>query len=168
MNLYYPNGAPYFGVFKEIFIPGQGNKAYDPPTSPLYTIEEQDNELPSAHKIYMNSMTEYDAAMKLFGSFKYWKEMLKGSIKIRALIEEWREEKMLRDQDKARRILWEEAEKGNIGAARVIYEAKKEEAQQKAAMREQRNKESSEQEVLEDRLHRLNQLKKNSKLTIIK
>ena len=114
---------------------------------------------PSAHTVYMDENTEYDAAMALTGSFDYWRTMLKSSTKIRKQIEIWREEKSLKDQAKARGILWREAEKGNTSAAKIIYEAKKEEQELKRREKAQTVRDTRETELLAERLRRLTDLK---------
>ena len=157
MNLYYKDGSPFYGIFREIIIPGQHHR--DEKRFPIYTIKEKSDTLYSAHEIYMAAQTEYDAALQLVGSWRFWKEMLKASVKIRRLVSEWREEKMLIDQTKARKLMWDAALKGNAGAAKFIYEAKKEEANQKKSQQERQEREFQDQEVLKDRLSRITKLK---------
>lgn len=156
-KFYYSDGVPFHGIFREIPMSGQWIK--EEPKAPLYTIAEEDDDLPSAHKIYMNSMNEYDAATQLTPSWSYWTFMLKTSIKIRRMVESWREEKMLRDQMKAKRLLWEQAEKGNIQAQKLLYESKKEEAQLNRVRRQKEQQENKEQDVLEGAYARLKAVK---------
>ena len=137
-------------------MPGQTGKEK---LSPIYTINEKSDELPSAHEIYMNALTEYAAAHQLVGSWDYWKKMLKSSVRIRRMVNEWREEKLLIDQNRARELMWKAAETGNASAARFLLEAKKEEASQKKAQKEDSLKLASEQEILKQRLDRLTNLK---------
>ena len=156
-KFYFSDGTPFYGIFKEIPMSGMWSKGEE--KQPLYTIEEVDTDLPSAHYIYMNSVNEYDAAMKLVPTWAYWKQLLKGSIKVRRQVEDWREEKMLRDQAKAKNLLWEQAEKGNFQAQRVLYESKKEESDLKRQRRNQEERQSKEKDVLEGTLERLSKLK---------
>ena len=157
-DFYLDNGHPFNGIFKEIPPNGVSKiKGRIPP--PVYTILPEDNELPSAHKIFMESMNEYDAAMKLVPSWEYWKNMLRTSVRIAKLIDEWREEKLLKDQAAARQMLWDQAKKGNVSAQRILYESKKEEAAQKRQQKEIRNREIKEQEILEERLATITNLK---------
>jgi len=157
-KFYYGNGTPFHGIFKEIPMSGAQNVPADP-MDPLYTIDTEDGDLPSAHKIYMESLNEYDAALKLVPSWPFWRQMLKTSVKIRRLISDWREEKLLKDQAAARAMLWEQAQKGNVSAQRILYESKKEEAEQRRKEKETKSIEAKEQSVLEARLERLTNLK---------
>lgn len=155
-RFHYEDGMPFYGIFREIPMSGQTTKEYKPA---LYTIAEQDDDLPSAHRIYMNSQTEYDAALKLTNSWDYWKGMLRTSSKIRKVIEEWREEKMLKDQTVAKKMLWEAAENGNASAQRILYEAKKEEREMAARQKVKNKKAEKESAMLQDRIDRLTELK---------
>ena len=137
-------------------MPGQTGKER---LDPIYTINEKSDSLPSAHEVYMNALTEYSAAQQLVGSWDYWKKMLRSSVRIRRLIDEWRGEKLLIDQTRARELMWKAAETGNASAARFLLESKKEEAAQKKAQTEDSLKLASEQEMLKQRLDRLTALK---------
>lgn len=155
-DLHYDDGVPFYGIFREIPMSGQYDKEYK---APLYTIREQDDDLPSAHKIYMSCQTEYEAAQELTGSWEYWKGMLRTSSKIRKVIEEWREEKMLRDQTRAKKMLWEAAENGSPSAQRLLYEAKKEEREMAAKQKVKNKAAERESEMLQSRIDRLTELK---------
>ena len=157
-RFYYENGNEFYGIFREIPMSGS-NCAIGVIPEPTYTIEEEDTDLPSAHKIYMDSMNEYEAARKLVPSYTFWKNMLKTSIKVRRLIEEWREEKMMMDQAAARRLLWEQAQKGNVTAQRILYESKKEEQQQRIAQARAAVEDKRQQELAEQTLTRLKVVK---------
>jgi hypothetical protein len=87
---------------------------------PLYTLGEQEiNGLPSAYKIYMSSVDEYEAALKLVGSIFHWQELCKKSWFMEHVIQ-WREHMALRDFSLAKRITLEEAEDGDGPAARHL------------------------------------------------
>ena len=154
-KFYYSDGIPFHGIFREIQLSGQYTKEEK---EPLYTILEEDDDLPSAHRIYMESMNEYDAAMKLVPTWTYWNTMLKHSVRIRHQVESWREEKLLRDQARAKAMLWAQAEKGNISAQRVLYESKKEEAEQRRRQSEQNKRSQKEQSVLGEAFEKLGKL----------
>jgi len=155
-ELYYEDDTPFYGLFKEIPMSGQ---AFKQKLEPLYTIKEYDTDLPSAHRIYMASQTEYAAAMELTGSWEYWRGMLK-SIKIRRVINLWREEKLLQDQSRARELLWKVAiENNNVSAMKVLYESKREEAAQRKRSTAEDVQQAQEREILTERLNRLTQLK---------
>ncbi len=156
MELYYTDGMPFHGIFREIPMPGQTGKEK---LSPIYTINEKADSLPSAHEIYMNSLTEYEAAMKLVGTWKYWKGMIKSSVRIRKLVNDWREEKLLIDQNRARELMWQAAQKGNASAARFLLESKKEEAVQKKVQKQLDEKDANEIDVIRGSIERLHTLK---------
>ena len=155
-SFHYDDGSPFHGIFREIRLTGQYMKEYKPP---VYTIAEEDDDLPSAHKIYMASQTEYDAAIAMVGSWPFWKNMLKASSKIRAVVEDWREEKMLMDQSKAKEMLWEAAQKGNASAQRILYESKKEERAIASKQKKANIQAEKETAMIQDRLDRLTDLK---------
>tara|TARA_Y100000114_G_scaffold43216_1_gene38659 strand:- start:9902 stop:10399 length:498 start_codon:yes stop_codon:yes gene_type:complete len=114
-----------------IFILGRAGEATGEERG-VYTLEE-------GRQVFLNSATEYEAAMQLVTSWDHWKAV-RNSPMNRGYIEAWLEEKNLADQTKARKKLMAAAEEGNVGAARLIYEAKKEEA-------EQRRKEKAQKEI---------------------
>lgn len=100
---------------------------------PLYTMREAPHKgLPSAYQIYMYSDSEYDAAMKLVGSWAHWQRLLACPAFMKGPedafswtgLEDWRTEKELRDQANAYMQLKEAAESGNVQAQRLIYEGK--------------------------------------------
>ena len=155
-KFYYSDGVPFHGIFREIPMSGQWIK--EEPKEPVYTIDTKDTDLPSAHQIYMNSMNEYDAAVKLTPSWEYWQGMLK-SVTIKRMIENWREEKMLKDQAAAREMLWEQAKKGNVSAMKVLYESKKEEAEQKRRMSRAQQEDLRHQQLAEATISRLKVVK---------
>jgi len=157
-NFYYENGNNFYGIFREIPMNGANNVVGVIPEA-VYTILEEDDTLPSAHKIYMNSMNEYEAAKQLVPTWDYWKEMIKASLKIRRMIEAWREEKMLKDQAEARRMLWEQASKGNVSAQKILYESKKEEQQQRQAQARAAMEDKHQQQMAEQVLGRLKVIK---------
>lgn len=156
-KFYFNNGTPFFGIFRENPVNFHFSLEQK---EPVYTIEEEDNDLPSAHKVYMESMNEYEAAMKLVPSWAFWKQMLRQSVKVRRMLDEWREEKLMKDQAKAKRMLWEQAENGNIQAQRLLFESKKEEAQLRQSERGNRARSEKEKDVLEGALDKITSLKR--------
>lgn len=106
----------------------------------VYSAEE-------ARQVYLECDTEYEAAMRFVTSWEHWKEIAK-SKHCKPLIDLWREEKLLQDQTEARKMLLKSARTGNLTAARVIYEAKKEEAQSKQAKKTQKLVDRQEEEIL--------------------
>ncbi len=101
---------------------------------PLYTMREHSyKELPSAYMIYMSAGGEYEAAMKLVGSWSHWQRLQKvkafmygvpESMQWRGL-ESWREEKELKDRAEAYNQLKTAAERGNVQAQKIVFEGMK-------------------------------------------
>lgn len=106
----------------------------------VYTFEE-------GRRVFLESATEYEAAMRFVTSYEHWKAIAK-SAHCKPMIELWREEKLLADQTKARQQLLKAADNGNLTAARVIYEAKKEERSQKERVKAQKQADQREEEIL--------------------
>lgn len=93
-----------------------------------YNLKELDTEKSlSMYKIYMEEDTEYDAAMRLLGSWRLW-EILCASSWFKPYKAKWDEERKVRDKAEARKILMDEARNGSVTAARVIYDEDKKRA----------------------------------------
>lgn len=156
--------SPYrLDIFDTISLSGANNmteKSYRPP---LYTTETKDtNGLVSAHRVYMDSTSEYEVAIKLVGSWDHWQYMLQHSKKVRLMIEDWREEKDLLDKTTAKELLWISAQKGSVTAQKALYEYRKQEIKvEKLTKRQQAQKASEEEEdqreteLLRERLKRV-------------
>lgn len=101
---------------------------------PLYTMRETPySGLPSAYLIYMTSGSEYEAAMKLVGSWSHWERLQKvkafmhgvpESMQWRGL-ESWRSEKELKDKAEAYNLLKESARSGNVAAQKIVFDGAK-------------------------------------------
>lgn len=104
--------------------------------TPLYTLKEntytcpRGNTMPSAYQIYMHSVDETDAALKLVGSLRHWRRLLHlnwfmegdQTIGFEGL-NQWREDKRALDASLARRALQQEAYvSGNVTAARTLLQ----------------------------------------------
>ena len=94
----------------------------------IYTLSEEEKfGLPSAYQIYMNSVDEYDAALKLVGTVAHWKRLLnctwfmegKGVPGFPGLLS-WREDKLAKDASDARRTLMDQIQRGNVSAAQSL------------------------------------------------
>lgn len=91
-----------------------------------YTLKYQDFVGPDGHRyksmyqIYMNCDSEYEAAIKILGSFPHWKKLKRCSW-FHDHIEKWEEERNIRDEAIARSILVKLAETGNVTAARTLF-----------------------------------------------
>lgn len=98
---------------------------------PLYTMREQEwKGLPSAYRIYMASHSEYEAAMKLVGSWNHWQRLLKIPTFMDGPREamnwsglhQWREEKEIQDRAQAYVQLKDNAQEGNVQAQKMIFD----------------------------------------------
>lgn len=116
---------------------------------PSYTLKLRDYQppgidsvLPSAYKIYMDAVDEYDAAIKLVGNMANWDALcsldwfMNGN-KLPAAshlgLKTWREHKQAKEKSKAMALLQEKAENGDTNAAKTILaEAKGEKPKKKA------------------------------------
>lgn len=99
---------------------------------PLYSLTEDEREgLPSAYQIYMHSVDEYDAAMKLVGSMRHWRKLCKLDWFLEGIpdkmfegLKQWREDMKYRDASTAKRQLMSAANstRGDTAAARKILD----------------------------------------------
>jgi hypothetical protein len=115
-----------------------------------------------AREVYLSCDTEYEAAMKFVTNWEHWKAVAEAP-HAKKMIDAWREEKLMMDQTKARKMLLKAAEDGNLTAARVIYEAKKEEKANQEAKKQQEKVNQQEQELLNKTAARLVSIKAQTK-----
>lgn len=91
-----------------------------------YTLKYQDfidadgHMYKSMYQMYMNCDSEYEAAIKILGSFPHWKKLKRCSW-FHDHIERWEDERNIRDEAIARSILVKLAETGNVTAARTLF-----------------------------------------------
>lgn len=88
----------------------------------------------SVYKMYMESVDEYDAAMKILGDWGHWELLCEnkwfmeghqyGSLKLPG-VKDWREHMRMRDESIAKGQLLKEAQNGSVQAQKIIYEASK-------------------------------------------
>lgn len=87
-----------------------------------YTLSERDNYgRISMYRVYMECDSEYEAAMVLLNSWKHWEALCNSPWFIKEL-KKWREEREIREAAIGKKILLEEAEKGNVAAARYLVD----------------------------------------------
>lgn len=87
---------------------------------PIYTLGEHEVEgVLSAYQIYMNSVDEFDAALKLVGSVFHWQELCKKDWFLEQ-VNQWREHMALRDFSLAKMTTLQEAATGDGAAARHL------------------------------------------------
>ena len=107
----------------------QTARKYDP----VYTLRSYERKgLPSAYQIYMNSINEYEAAMKIVGCMRHWRKLCSLNWFMEGIEEQqfdglaqWRIDKAAKDQAEALHLLRENAEAGNVTAQRTLLEASK-------------------------------------------
>ncbi len=125
---------------KSLFI---DNKPDTSLNETYYTLREYEREgYPSAYIVYMTSVDEADAAMKLVGNMSHWEKLckakwfLEGSDPIghRGIIS-WRRDMAARDETSAKRSLIQEAEMGNVTAAKALHQYAAQAAKQKAQVK---------------------------------
>ena len=103
-------------------------KRKDPNYQALYSLKEYPTtDRLSAYQIYMNSVDETEAALKLVGSLPHWRKLcsLKWFLTGRedcgfeGLLQ-WRQDMWDRDRSKAKKVLMDLASEGNVTAARSL------------------------------------------------
>lgn len=110
------------------------NKSRHDDYPPLYTMREDEwLGLPSAYKIFMLSESEYEAAIKLVGSWNHWQRLLKCKPFTDGVddggqwvgLNAWREEKKIREKAWALNQLKISAQGGSVSAQKILFEADK-------------------------------------------
>lgn len=81
-------------------------------------------EYESMYLLYMECDSEYEAAIKILGSYNHWKKLANTNWFSKHL-EEWEMERNIRDEAIARSTLIAAAEAGNVPAANSIYKNSK-------------------------------------------
>ena len=118
------NGRYRLNIFREI-----GRDV----APPMYTMFESPKEgLPSAYQIYMYSESEYEAAMKLVGSWTHWQRLCNSNKFMNAVeteswtgLKAWREEKEVKDKAYAYMLLKVSAADGNVQAQKAVLEGER-------------------------------------------
>lgn len=100
-----------------------------------YTLKDNDvvkgdRTYVSLPRVYLESADEYEAAMRLLGSWSHWQKMLKLKWFVNGIeqfnfegLEALRETMAARDRSLARKKLIEAAEQGNVTAAKILLDA---------------------------------------------
>lgn len=113
---------------KMLFLESFDKEFYDKGESPIYTLRNRTYKgLPSAYQIYMHSVDEYDAAIKLVGSMAHWRRLIQAPWFLNGTqiyghegLVTWRADKKAADESFAKNILRKEAAKGNVNAAKAL------------------------------------------------
>ena len=99
-----------------------------------YTLKNQDvskndKTYVSAYKVFMSSIDESEAALKLVGSYQHWRKLCalkwfqEGVTEFGFEgVDQWRKDMEQRDRTEAKRQLLIAAQNGNVPAQRFIYE----------------------------------------------
>ena len=109
------------GIFKEM----ASSEEYEP----IYTLKLYDYQgLPSAYRIYMESVDEYAAAIKLVENMRNWRKLCACDWFMNGVPEigheglvQWRKDMELRDKSLAKQQLKVRAEEGNVAAMTKLY-----------------------------------------------
>lgn len=98
--------------------------------TPIFTLKPYDftdvhgNTYASVYLLYMECDSEYEAAIKILGSYNHWKKLARAGW-FSSYLEEWEAERNIRDEAIARSTLIAAAEAGNVTAANSIYKNSK-------------------------------------------
>lgn len=103
----------------------------DTGTEPLYTARSGKTYV-SLPYIFRNSNSEYDCAIETLGSWEHWKKLcslewfLTGAIMNASFtgLNDWRAEKELAEESRAKEVLMKAIDSGDIQAAKFIYDKK--------------------------------------------
>ena len=123
-NLYAPNGV--FAIrkmFRELSTPAMRKKY-----PPIFTLKPFEYKgLPSAYQVYMESVDEYDAAIKIVPNMKTWDQLKDASWFLNGDVAHsfeglkvWREHMQQRDASAARAALQMKMETGDVTAAKAV------------------------------------------------
>lgn len=109
---------------KSLFFEFRGATEYRGKDAP-YTLKEVDwRGSVSMYKIYMEEDTEYDAAIRLLGSWSQW-ETLCACSWFKPYKTKWDYERTIRDKATAKKVLLGEARTGSVSAAKIIFDEDK-------------------------------------------
>lgn len=119
------------GLFYEWNNPDSPFTMRDTGLEPQYTARSGKT-YTSLPYLYRNSNSEYDCAIETLGSWEHWKKLcaldwfLTGSIMNAQYtgLNDWRIEKELSEESKAKQVLMKAIEDGDIQAAKFIYDKK--------------------------------------------
>lgn len=100
-----------------------------PYTLKPHDVSKGDKTYISAYQVFMNSVDEGEAALKLVGSYGHWRKLCNLKWFKEGITEygfeglnQWRADMQTRDKTTAKRRLIQAAESGNVPAQRYLYE----------------------------------------------
>ena len=136
-----------------------------------YTMHAESKEINgklyiSAYEIYMDSVNEYEAAMRLFGSMDHWRKLTNidwfmngveiGGRRITSGLKHWREDHQMKREAEALGALRVASRSGNVQASRYLHEL----SSKKPTSRKSKSEAVSEEDLLiKDRLKSLRRVK---------
>jgi len=121
---------------------------------PLYSLRDYDHKgYLSAYQIYMTSIDEYDAAIKLVGSMSHWRKLCalvwfmtgRRECGFEGLYQ-WREDMAARDTTEAKRVMLEQCKENNVSAARGLDKVAKDIIKKKRIAKQSSNSGSNQDE----------------------
>lgn len=97
---------------------------------PIFTMRDVSTDgLPSIYEMYMTSLDEYDAIMKIVGSQQHWRKLcsaewfMEGSIeKGFTGLNQWRQDMEQRDASAAKKLIQDKMADGDLQAAKVMLD----------------------------------------------
>lgn len=128
-----------------LFVESITNRAKEAGYEPIYSLRETEKDgKPSAYLIYMNSVDETEAALKIVGSLAHWRRLcglkwfVEGSEQMgHEGLSQWREDMKLRDASLAKEKLILATKAGSVPAAKELLK----ESSKKAVGRPAKDKE---------------------------
>lgn len=113
---------------------------------PRFNLKEHDwNGTQSMYKLYMNSISEYDFVYNTLGSMKLWK-MLCGTRWFKPHVTKWRAEKEEQIEALALQTLIEQAQQGNVSAAKELLKLNKKAGRPSEKLKKQAAKKLAEED----------------------
>jgi len=114
---------------------------------PIYTLKQEETHgLPSAYKIYIESVDEYDAAIKICGTMKAWRALCEAGWFLSGWREhgheglvQWRADMEARDKSQAKQQLLDKAAEGNVAAMTRLYNMAPKKPDNRLKKKEDRN-----------------------------
>jgi hypothetical protein len=99
-----------------------GNKDLKNPIKPTFTLREYDHDgCYSFYKLFMAFDSDYEAATGILGSWRHF-QILSEVSWFKEKLEQWREEREIRDRAKAKATILTEVGNGNVRAAVALQD----------------------------------------------
>lgn len=99
---------------------------------PLYVLSRHSKHgLPSAYEIFMNSVDETEAALRMVGSLTHWRKLTslkwfrEGDGLMFEGVDQWRLDMQARDNSLAKSVILQQVKEGDLQAAKKLYDETK-------------------------------------------